>query len=82
MLMALSVAQCRAILGEDADGKTDEQIENLRGSTAAIANELYNQLQADWKADPEAFRWSAYAHENGEGDEAHDFNAHDDGDEL
>lgn len=64
--MALSVAKCREILGVEAEGKTDEQLERVRDSIAVLANHLYDQVQADWKVDPESVRWLAYAREHPE----------------
>lgn len=42
--MAISVGECRRILGAAADGKTDEQIERLRDGLVAVANEAYDSL--------------------------------------
>jgi hypothetical protein len=64
--MALSVAQCREILGIEEEGKTYEQIERVRDSIAVLANGLYDQIFADWKKDPEAVRWFGYAQEHPE----------------
>ena len=64
--MALSVAQCREILGTDAVGKSDEQLERVRDSIAVLANHLYDQIQSDWKADPESVRWLSYAQDHPE----------------
>jgi hypothetical protein len=75
--MTLSVTQCREILGAEADGKSDEQIEKLHDSIAALANSLYDQVQAEWKANPESVRWAAYSHENGEESDTHDYEAGD-----
>jgi hypothetical protein len=46
--MTISVERCREILGADAVGKTDEQLERVRDSIAVLANYLYDQVQADW----------------------------------
>jgi hypothetical protein len=64
--MVLSVAQCREILGVDAEGKTDVQLERVRDSIAFLANHLYHQVQADWKADPESVQWLNYAQDHPE----------------
>lgn len=73
ILMALSVAQCREILGTEAVGKSDEQIESLRDSVAALANNLYDQMQSDWKANSESVRWSAYEHDGVDEPDIHDY---------
>lgn len=65
-IMTLSVSQCRELLGAEATGKSDAQIESMRDSLAFLANGLYDQLQADWKANPESVRWLAHAHDTGE----------------
>lgn len=64
--MVLSVEKCREILGVEANGKTDEQIEKLHDSIAVLADQLYDQVQKDWKTNPESVRWLSYAQDHPE----------------
>ncbi len=42
--MAVSIEECRQILGASAEGKTDEQIERLRDELVVVANDMYDHL--------------------------------------
>lgn len=61
----LTVQECRDILGVEAEGKTNDQIERLRDSIAALANTMYDQIQTEWKANPDRVLWNADAHQHG-----------------
>jgi hypothetical protein len=43
-VIAISISECRRILGSAADGKTDEQIECLCDGLVVVANEAYDSL--------------------------------------
>jgi hypothetical protein len=50
----LTVDQCRKLLGDAANGKTDEQIERLRDELSTVANQMYDHLQAKVRVEREA----------------------------
>jgi hypothetical protein len=64
--MALSIERVANLLGPDADGKTPEQLEQLRDELEAAAGAFYDEIEAAWKRDPEFVRWIVYAHQTGE----------------
>lgn len=70
--MALpDVNECRAILGESAEGLTDEQMLAERDHMVGLANALFDQFREESKRDPEAMRWLLDAHRNGVDSDAH-----------
>jgi hypothetical protein len=42
----LSIEECRTLLGDAAQGKTDEQIEVFRNELVTVANQMYDHLQS------------------------------------
>jgi len=64
--MTLSIERCRELLGPEAEGKTDEQLEALRDRLEDAAGRYYDAIQEAWKRDPESVRWAVHAHETGE----------------
>jgi hypothetical protein len=40
----MTIEEVRRILGREADGKTDEQLERLRDGLVVLANETYDSL--------------------------------------
>lgn len=62
----ISVEECRAILGSEADGYPDERIERLRDALEAVAEVMYDEIKRQAQSDPEAVRWASYAFENPE----------------
>jgi uncharacterized protein YukE len=64
--MTIPIERIRELLGSDADGKTDEQIAQLRDSLIGAAERYYEAVQEQWRRDPEAVRWLAYSAQTGE----------------
>lgn len=64
--MTLPLERIRTLLGAEAEGKSDEQLEQLRNSLEAAAGTFHDEIQAAWKRDPESVRWLVHAHETGE----------------
>lgn len=64
--MTLPVERVREILGSQADGKSDAEIQRLAEGLDAAASRFYDDIQAAWKRDPESVRWLIHAHETGE----------------
>jgi hypothetical protein len=42
----VSIVECRALLGEVATGKTDEEVATWRDELTVVANQVYDHLQA------------------------------------
>lgn len=61
----LSVAECRALLGADAEGWTDERIEKLRDRLEALAHVLVPIVKKVSREDLEALKQAAYTHRHG-----------------
>jgi len=59
----LTVAECRAFLGESAAGKSDAELEELRDDLERVADSIYTDLT---RQQAERVRWAAYAQENPE----------------
>jgi hypothetical protein len=64
--MTLSIARCRELLGSDAEGKSDEQLQRLADELGKAASVFYDDIQAAWKRDPESVRWMVHASQTGE----------------
>lgn len=62
----ITVDECRAILGADAEGRSDAEISHLRDSLEDAAILLYDEIVRQAHADPESVRWAAYAFDNPE----------------
>jgi len=64
--MPISVEQIRELLGAEAEGKSDEQLETLRDRLESAVGKYYDDVQDAWKRDPEAVRWLVHVHQTGE----------------
>jgi hypothetical protein len=62
--MSISIEEIRRILGSGAEGKTDEQLEQMRDGLEDVARDMYDHLVKQSQA-VERLRWSGHAHENG-----------------
>jgi hypothetical protein len=60
----LTIEECRSILGADAEGRSDEEIERLRDALEGAAVVMYDEVAQKAQADPEGVRWMAYAFDN------------------
>jgi len=63
---AMTVQECREILGESVTGKSDEQIAAMLDDLEHLAAILYEDVTKQARADLEAVRWTAYAMEHPE----------------
>jgi hypothetical protein len=52
--MAMTVDECRTLLGTLADGKTDAQVEILRDELTVVANQMFDHLQSKVRVEREA----------------------------
>jgi hypothetical protein len=64
--MTIPIERIRELLGPEADGKTDEQIAELRDSLAMAAEQYWDAIQNAWKRDPESVRWLVHSVQTGE----------------
>jgi hypothetical protein len=64
--MTISIDRVRELMGADAEGATDEQLGRLRDSLTAAASQFYEDIQVQWRDDPDSVRWFAYVQETGE----------------
>ena len=64
--MAISIERIRELLGPEAEGKSDEQLEALRDRLQFAVGRYYDAIQEAWKRDPDAVRWLVHAHQTGE----------------
>jgi hypothetical protein len=62
----ISIAECRTILGADAESRSNEEIERLRDSLEHAAVLMYDEIARQTKADPESVRWAVYAFDHPE----------------
>jgi hypothetical protein len=62
----VSVEECRRILGQSAEGMTDEQIEAMRADLERTADVLFDQMVEAGRDGLEAQRWISYIRETGE----------------
>ena len=62
----VSIEECRTILGGNADGMTDEQIESMRSDLERMADVLFDQMVELGPNGLEAARWATYFRETGE----------------
>ena len=65
-MVHITIDECRAILGADAEGRSDKEIERLRDSLEDAAVLMYDEVARQAKADPESMRWAVYAFDNPE----------------
>ncbi len=49
----LSVSECRTLLGDVTNGKSDAQVEEWRDGLAVIANQMFDHLQTKVRAERE-----------------------------
>jgi hypothetical protein len=68
--MAIPIERIRTLLGLDAEGKTDEQLQGLAEELGNAASTFYDEVQAAWKRDPESVRWMVHASHTGEIEDA------------
>lgn len=61
----LTVEECKALLGADAEGWPDDKIERLRDRLEALAIELYSEIGQRAAEDLPGLREAAYAHRHG-----------------
>lgn len=64
--MTLTIERCRELLGPEAEGKTDEQLQALVEELSRASAAFYDEIQAAWRRDPESVRWAVYSHQTGE----------------
>ncbi len=64
--MTLPIGRCRELLGAEAEGKTDEQLQGLLEDLSRASAAFYDEIQAAWKRDPESVRWAVYTHQTGD----------------
>lgn len=64
--MAISIERVRELLGAEAEGKTDEQIAQLRDSLSGAAERYYDTIQEQWRRDPDVVRWLVHSVQTGE----------------
>jgi len=64
--MAVPIERVRSLLGPAAEGKTDEQLAELRDNLESAAGAFYEEIQTAWKRDPESVRWLVHAQQTGE----------------
>ena len=68
--MTIPIQRVRALLGPEAEGKTDEQLHRLAESLSDAARSFYDEVQSAWKRDPESVRWFVHAQQSGEIEDA------------
>ena len=68
--MTIPIERIRALLGPEADGKTDEQLQHLAENLGNAASTFYDEVQSAWKRDPESVRWIIHAQQTGEIEDA------------
>jgi hypothetical protein len=61
----MSVEQCRELLGEEANGWTDDKVGRWRDRVANMAHLLLPVMKKVSRDDLEAMRWAAFAVRNG-----------------
>ncbi len=68
--MTIPIDRIRTLLGPEANGKTDEQLQRLVEDLGNAASTFYDEVQAAWKRDPESVRWMVHASHTGEVEDA------------
>ncbi len=71
--MTLPIERIRTLLGPEANGKTDEQLQTLAEGLEAVAGRFYDEVQTAWKRDPESVRWLVHASQTGESEDEENF---------
>jgi hypothetical protein len=68
----VSIAECRRILGNSADGMADAEIEAMRDDLERTANVLYDQMAEEVAQQGmqgiQRIHWAAYFQQTGEGE--------------
>jgi len=64
--VTISIERCRELLGSEADGKTDEQLQHFIDELDSASATFYDQIQEAWKRDPDSVRWFVHAQQTGE----------------
>jgi hypothetical protein len=64
--LTIPIERIRALLGPEADGKTNEQLKHLAEDLDNAASTFYDQIQDAWKRDPESVRWIVHSIQTGE----------------
>ena len=62
----MTEGEARLLLGNEAEGMTDDQIKVMLDDLRVMANTLLDQMEAAAKGDPEGFAWTIHAHLTGE----------------
>ena len=68
--MAIPIERVRALLGREAEGKSDEELQRLAEALGNAASTFYDEVQSAWKRDPESVRWMVHASQTGEIEDA------------
>ena len=64
--LTIPIERIRALLGPEADGKTDEQLQRLSDDLGNAASTFYDSVQDAWKRDPQSVHWLTHCVETGE----------------
>jgi hypothetical protein len=62
----MTVIEARHLLGQDAVGITDEQINTLLGELSSMANTLLDRMESMAQEDRDGFMWLLHSHRTGE----------------
>ena len=54
--MTISIERCRELLGSDAHGQTDDEIQRLVDGVSKFASVFCDFIHDAWKRDPDAVR--------------------------
>jgi hypothetical protein len=65
---SVSVTECRAILGSEANGSTDEEIETIRDGLERTADVLFAQMVEEGRSGLDAARWDTHFRLTGKGE--------------
>ncbi len=68
--MTIPIERVRTLLGSEAQGKTDDQLQRLADDLGNAASAFYDEVQSAWKRDPESVRWLVHASQTGEVEDA------------
>jgi hypothetical protein len=64
----VDIEECRAILGESADGMTDAEVETMRDELERTADVLFDQMVAGGREGLYVARRDSHFRETGEGE--------------
>jgi hypothetical protein len=68
--MTIPIERVRALLGPEAEGKSDEQLQTLAEGLEAVASRFFDKVLEAWRRDPESVRWLVHAQQTGEIEDA------------